>query len=114
MMINKPGLAVRRYEDWTTIYSTAPRLPVEFYRNVAREAGLHIYSRTNDVVYITNDLFGFHTVQPGVRTFYLPEPKNVYDLFNGRLVAENSTEFVVNVEKPDTFLYYFTDKDFTP
>jgi hypothetical protein len=103
----KPGLAVRSFPGWTSVYSAAPNLPAAVLRGVARFAGVHIYSEAGDVLYVARQLLGVHTAGGGQRTFRLPLPVEVvHDLFADRTVARNTAGFTVNLPRASTSLYY--------
>jgi hypothetical protein len=106
----KPGFAVKKFPEWTSIYSAAPNLPASVLRGVARFAGVHIYSDAGDVLYRTHQLLGVHTSGGGRRTFKLPSPVEIiYDLFENKAVAKNTEEFDVRLPPASTALFYTGD-----
>jgi hypothetical protein len=63
-------------------------------RNIARWAGVHIYSDAGDVLYANKCLLGVHTVAGGERVFRLPRrAEAIYDLFEQKIIAQNVSEF---------------------
>jgi hypothetical protein len=103
----RPGLGVRAFPDWTSIYSAAPNLPAPVLRGMARFAGVHLYSEAGDVLHVAPQLLGAHTVSGGQRIFALPErAERVYDLFGDREVARDADRFQVTLEPASTALYY--------
>ena len=81
----KPGMGVKSFPQWTSIYVAAPNLPAPVLRGIAGFAGVHLYNRDGDVLYATRDLLSIHTVAGGDRTFRLPrQVEEVYDLFERR------------------------------
>ncbi|MCX6624990.1 MAG: beta-galactosidase [Acidobacteria bacterium] len=102
----RPGMAVRTFADWTSIYVAAPNLPAPLLRNVARFAGAHIYSGDGDVLYASRELLGVHTVSGGARRFALPRTAGeVVDLFADQVVARNTKQFEVELAPVSTSLY---------
>jgi hypothetical protein len=102
----RPGMAVRTFQDWTSIYVAAPNLPAPLLRNIARFAGAHIYSNDGDVLYATQELLGVHTASGGPRRFRLPRPAGeVVDLFADRIVARDTAAFDVELPPASTTLY---------
>ena len=102
----RPGMAVRLFPEWTSIYAAVPNLPAAMLRNIARSAGAHIYSNEGDVLYATGELLGVHTVSGGRRRFQLPRVAGeVVDLFADRIVARDKAFFEVELPPVSTALY---------
>jgi len=103
----RPGFAVKKFPEWTSVYSAAPNLPASVLRGVARFAGVHIYSDAGDVLSASRQLLGVHTSGGGRRTFKLPRPvETIHDLFENKTVAKNTAEFEVTLPPASTSLFY--------
>jgi len=103
----KPGMGVRSFPEWTSIYVAAPNIPAALLRGIARFSGVHLYNEAGDVLYVSRELLGVHTVSGGDRTFNLPrEVEVVYDLFERRVVARNANQFRVKLRPASTALFY--------
>jgi hypothetical protein len=103
----KPGLGVKTFPQWTSIFVAAPNLPSPVLRGIAAFAGVHLYSRAGDVLYANKNLLAVHTVSGGDRTFRLPrQAEEIYDLFARRTVARNSNQFQVKLRPVSTSLFY--------
>jgi hypothetical protein len=106
----KPGMGVKNFPQWTSIYVAAPNLPAPVLRGIAGFAGVHLYNRDGDVLYATRYLLAVHTVAGGDRTFRLPrQVEEVYDLFERSTVARAANEFRVTLRPASTALYYTGD-----
>lgn len=99
--INKPGLVVKKVANWTSIYSSAPILPAELLRNIARAAGCHVYDDGNDVVYANKNMLSVYSPAGGSRTLHLPERSNVVDLLEKKTIEKNVESFSLDF-KPNT------------
>jgi hypothetical protein len=91
--VGKPGLLVRKQSGWTSVYSAAPIVPAPLLRNLAHEAGCHIYSDANDVVYANKNFLCIYAPGGGVRTVQLPQKSRVTDLLENKPVADAVKEF---------------------
>jgi hypothetical protein len=106
----KPGMGVKVFPNWTSIYAAAPNLPASVLRGIADFAGVHLFNRDGDVLYAAHDLLAVHTVAGGERTFRLPrQVGEVYDLFARSSVARDTREFRVTLRPASTALYYTGD-----
>lgn len=100
-----PGLAVKDLGAWRSVWCGVPNLPAPLLRNIARWAGVHIYSDRDDVVYATPSLLAVHARHAGERRVLLPELRQVVDAFSGEVVAENAKEFRVELGCAQTGLW---------
>jgi hypothetical protein len=106
----QPGMGVKTFPQWSSIYVAAPNLPAPVLRGIAGFAGVHLYNRDGDVLYASRGLLAVHTVAGGDRTFRLPrQVEEVYDLFERRTVARDISEFHVTLPPASTALYYTGD-----
>jgi len=105
----RPGLVVRRFADWTSVYSAAPQLPTALLRHLARLAGVHLYladPRPHDVVYANRSLLALCVNEAGPRTLVLPQPGDVFDLFeDSQQIASGERELSVEMKQHETRLF---------
>lgn len=102
----KPGLVVKEYGDWRSVYSAVPQLPPRILRNIARYAGCHIYNDDNDVIFANSHFLAIHTDKGGRKQIRLRRTSDVSDAFTEALVARDATEFMDDLPAGTTRLYY--------
>ena len=109
----KPGFGVKTFQSehpesaWSSVYLASPDVPAPVLRGIARFAGVHLYNPDGDVLYATPQLLSVHSVSGGSRTFSLPgKVEVIYDLFNDRVVAQDTDQFVVEIFPASTALYF--------
>ncbi|MBI4530088.1 MAG: beta-galactosidase [Candidatus Latescibacteria bacterium] len=108
----KPGMGIKAFREWTSLYIAVPNVPAPVLRGIARFAGVHLYSEAGDVLYATSQFLGVHTVSGGDRIFHLPRGVDVvYDLFSRNLIARDTDRFRVVLPAASTALYYTGDAD---
>lgn len=103
--IDKPGLVVKQQDGWTSVYSAAPIVPSSLLRGIARQAGVHIYSESDDVVCANKHFLSIYAPKAGKRMIHLPERATVTDVLSGDVVAEDVTEFSVSLAEHTSVLY---------
>ncbi len=109
-----PCQVERKLRDgWTSILASTPCIPSMELRSVARQAGVHIYSDQPDALYASENLLAVHTDgKGGRRTFSLPRPARVVELFSGReLTREPVAEFSDELPPFATHLYHLIPPD---
>jgi len=108
--INKPGLVVKDIGSWRSIYSSAPLLPWQLMRNIARFANVHIYNDQGDMVWANNHFISLYSQSDGKHIVYFPGPCNVEDAYDNRMLAQNCTSVEFEMKKWETkllFLIYY-------
>lgn len=104
---NATALAIRDFDDWTSVYSSIPALPSRFAHNLLRRAGVHLYLEDpDDIVYACASYVGVFTRKGGVKTVRLPRPMKVRDPLNDRVIrAEPTGEITWQAEPYTTYLF---------
>lgn len=74
-------------------------------RDIFRNAGVHIYMDSGDVLYIGRRWICIHTVLGGKKTVNLPFAAQVTDPSNNRIIAVNAQTFELNMEPKSTILW---------
>ncbi len=107
-----PGLGVKAFDDWTSVYIAAPNIPASVLRGLARFAGVHLYNDHGDVLYASKQLLSVHTVSGGRRRFELPEAVEIIsDLHSGETIAEHADAIDVELAPKSTRLYFTGSRD---
>jgi hypothetical protein len=98
----KPGFAVREFDSWTSVYCSVPVLPPAVIRNMAREAGAHIYADTDDAVAANDWMLCVCAASDGPRTIRLPKPATLVDALSGETTAKDASQFEVDMQYGET------------
>ena len=109
----RPGLVRRELDGWTSVYSSAPKLPAGLLGELADRAGVHRYLRrpeAHDVIYANRSLLALCVSEPGPRIVRLPCTCDVYDLFaGGKPIATAARQFTVTMERNQTKLLHLAE-----
>ncbi|HCG25357.1 MAG TPA: hypothetical protein DE060_18210 [Lentisphaeria bacterium] len=82
----KSPLALKKFPAWTSVYSAVPVLTPAVWRELARQAGVHIYTEDPDaMLYLGDGLLGIHTGQGGVKTIHWPRKAVFRDAVTGQV-----------------------------
>ena len=104
----KTAMAAREFDDWKSVWIGAPNAPSHLLRGIARWAGVHIFSESDDVLSASANWVSLHTVKPGLKRIGLPRrAKAVWEAFSNRLVGKHLTEIQEAFDAPETRLYYY-------
>jgi hypothetical protein len=103
------ALAIKRFGDWTSVYCGVPGMPYRLARNLAKDAGVHLYHETSDILYANKSYVGVFTLTGGPKRVALPTPGYVADAFVGtRLADEPSNVITWDAEQYRTYLFALT------
>jgi hypothetical protein len=105
-----PGMAVKEFDGWKSVYIGAPNVPSDLLRAIAQYAGVHIFSHSDDVLYASKNFITLHTMKSGLKKIYLPRESTVYDVLENRRIIERGNDFVDEVRAGETKVYYYGDE----
>lgn len=90
----EPALSVKEMDGFQSVYCGSKYLSCEVIKEVARFAGCHIYSETDDVLYANSNFITIHAAQSGHKMISLPKPCDVVDAYDGTIYGScvNSVE----------------------
>lgn len=110
----RTGFAVKEFPTHRAVWSAAPALPPTVLRGIARFAGVHIYSDTDDVCVADGRFVGLYTHKAGAKRIALPHRADVIDAFSGELLGEGVHEFQADFSGCETRLFYYGARDAFP
>jgi hypothetical protein len=92
--------------DYGAIFTIAVNLPASLWRNIARYAGAHVYSETNDVLMADGGVVALHSLQSGRKRIALPGQFRVRDVISGADYAPAAVqEITFELKAPETRVF---------
>ena len=101
----RPGLVAKTVDGARVIFSATGPVPAPLLRNVAREAGVHLYDEAGDVVYASRGLVAIHYASSGPRTLRFPPGKRIRDPWTGRELPSTDGKLRVNARLGHTDIF---------
>ncbi len=102
----KPELAVKETGGWRSIWCGVPEIPTALLRQIAKAAGVHIYSDSDDVINANRFMVSVAVNDAGERNIRLPKPAKVVDAFTGEVVSEKTADFKINFKQYETKVWW--------
>jgi hypothetical protein len=102
---NQPGLLFKDLGKRKSIYSSAPILHAPLLRNIFEQAGVHVYSKSNDLIYANNTFVSFTANQAGRQKLLLPKSSTLTDAFSGEKLAENVKSYEFEAKQYETRIF---------
>lgn len=103
------GLAAVRTGKARSIYSGSARLELDVYREIAKSAGVFVYSDTLDPMEANASFVSLHARTAGEKTIRLPRRTSVVDVFNRRLLAADADRVSLEMPLHSSCLLYYGD-----
>jgi hypothetical protein len=101
------AVAAKEVGGWTSVYCGLLQLPPSILRDLARKAGVHIYSDQNDVVMAGNGFVGIHASSAGAKTVTMPSECEAVDAITGQKLGK-AKSFTFDMKLGDTRLLHVT------
>jgi hypothetical protein len=101
----KPGLVLKEFETWRSIYSAAPVLSWQLLRNIARYAGVHLYSEQGDMLWANRVFLAVYSQSSGLHQLRFPNPVTLEDAYRGETLGEGISAFEIEMRQWETGLF---------
>lgn len=86
----KPALAIKRADGFTSVYCGTKVVRADVIRSIARYAGCHIWSDSDDVLFENKNYVTIHASSAGKKTIRLPKKCTPYELYERKNYGENT------------------------
>jgi len=106
-MPEKPGLVIKRYADWTSVFSVATAMPANLLRGIAESAGVTIANPFDtDITYGSGNLLVVHTSENGERKLHFKlQTGKVTELMSDKTYALNSGTITLPLNARSTYIF---------
>ena len=101
------GFGICNMNSWTSILSTAPLLPHDVLRNIARQAGCHVYTDFTGNTYQCENYFGIYFHESGKCKIKFPKKANISEVWTNDLFGQKVDEIEIMAEKNKAFLFKY-------
>jgi hypothetical protein len=88
------AVAVKDRGGWLSMWSRAPNVPPELLRDLARRAGVHIFSDSGDPFYAGQGTISLHSSHAGTKRIVLPGRFDVEEVFSDTPLKLRATEVI--------------------
>ena len=88
-----PAVSVKELDGYTSIFYGAKHIDSRTLRAIAKFAGVHIYSETDDTIYVGRNYITFHAAKAGKKHIKLPAKSTVTEVYENKVYAVNAEEF---------------------
>ncbi len=102
---DRPAVSVKECDGYTSVFYGSKSLDRTTVRSLAKFAGVHIYSNSEDVIYTSQNYITFHAASGGKKTLRFPEPCDVVEVYEERHYGQNVTEIEFDCHFGETKMF---------
>ncbi|MHB1460776.1 MAG: beta-galactosidase [Armatimonadota bacterium] len=88
---NAVAVAQTKMQGYTSVYSGALQLPTSVLRDIANDAGVHIYNDQDNIIMAGNGFVALHATSNGRKIVRLPSLSKVQDALTGQSLGTSRT-----------------------
>lgn len=87
-----PAVSVKELDGYTSVYYNSKSISSATLRALARFAGCHIYTESDEVLYAGRNYLTFHADHTGKKTLRFPRPVSVFEVYEEKFYGKGVTE----------------------
>lgn len=105
-LAEKPVLASRQFDTWKSVFCSITGVPRDYLREIYRDAGVHVYCDSGDVLSANESWLMLHTSAEGEKKVRLPRKYGqVTEIVSGKVIGKNLDEFTITLPKHVTAIF---------
>ena len=104
------AVAGKKVNGANVVVTMVPEMTPDFYRNIFRKNGLHIFCESSDPVYYDGRFIAIHANTSGEKVLTLPEAREWYDLFRNKAASGKSKTLKLKMERGQTEIFFIGSK----
>ncbi len=103
---DKTVMALKEHPGWRSVFSAIPGVTADPLRELYREAGVHVYIDSGDVLSANESWLMLHTKTAGPKRIVLPKNyKRITDITTGKILGENKDNISLDLPKYGTAVF---------
>ncbi len=102
----KPALAIREFEDWTSVYCGTKTVRSDLLKSIAKFAGCHIFTDSDDCLYANQRFLVIHAKDSGEKSIYFPQRCDPYEVYENSSYGTDVSEIKVKMRAGETLMFH--------
>ncbi len=99
-------MALKKHPGWTSVFSAIPGVTSDRLRDLYRQAGVHVYTDSGDVLSANESWLMLHTRTARSRQITLPRMcRKVTEITTERVIGENIRTFTIDLPRYSTAVF---------
>ncbi len=106
-----PAVSVKECDGYTSVYYASKFIKSDVVRELARYAGCHIYTDSDEVVYANTNYVTFHADSTGKKKLYFQRPVSPYEVYEKKFYGHGVTEFEFDAYLGETKMFRLVENE---
>ncbi|MBR4124834.1 MAG: hypothetical protein IKR13_01405, partial [Victivallales bacterium] len=103
--------AVAVAQKGKSIFHGGAALEAQFVREVARQAGVHVYTDTDDNFFAGGNFLCIHSTSAGTKTIRLPHRADAVEIYTGEIIGEDTDCLEFPMSALETKVFFLDNKE---
>lgn len=103
---NRVGFAMRQHADWTAVFSAAPCIPPAVLRAIFKEAGVAVYTDSNEVIHANRSMLVICASSRGEKVLTLPNQPELVDALTGERIRPVNGRHTLFMKRHETRIFH--------
>lgn len=105
-LLNKlPAVSVKETNGFRSVYHGSKVLRAGFVRELAKSCGIHIYSDSEDVVYVNESYITIHASTTGKKTINFKKESKLIEVYTHEIIQTIHKQATFDMTKGDTLMF---------
>ena len=99
----KAALAVKRFDDWTSVYAAAPAsVTSRLLNNCVKQAGGFVFSEPGLIAHVRSNFVSVHAARGGRYNVRFPRKGRIVALEDGTIAANDADSMILEIQPGET------------
>ena len=105
LISEKPAVSVKECDGFTSVFYGSKCIKSDVLREIARFAGCHIYTESDEVIYANNNYVTFHADSTGKKTLKFNRKVSPFEVYEKKYYGEGVTEIEFDAYLGETKMF---------
>ena len=101
----KDAVSIKETNGFRSVFYGSKSIRSDVIREIAKYAGVHIYTEDEDVFFANRNYITFHASVSGNKTVKLPRTCDVYEVYEGKCYGKNVSEISFDILVGETKMF---------
>lgn len=101
-----PGFGMKRHSDWTSVFSAAPNIPAKVLKVLLKDAGVHLYTESEDVIYANRSMIAYVACSRGEKELIVPYSMILEDVISGEEIKLEHCRCKIFMKRHETRIFW--------
>ena len=101
-----PGLGMKEYPEWTSVFSAAPCIPPKILKAILKKAGVHLYTESEDVIYTNSSMLAYVSSSRGEKELTVKNSILLEDAITGEEIKMENSRCKIFMKRHEVRIFW--------